>query len=69
VVNDDSVSAEHCQISNEGMAFLLQDRFSRNGTFLNGMRVDKVAMLQHGDVIRVGQTDIVFKVEQTRERT
>jgi hypothetical protein len=67
VVNDDSVSAEHCQITSEGTTFVLQDRFSRNGTFLNGMRVDKVAMLQHGDVIRVGQTDIIFKVEQTRE--
>lgn len=47
------VSRRHCAIIRENGQCVLTD-FSRYGTFLNGHRIDGSAVLQLGDVIRVG---------------
>ncbi len=58
-LNDGSVSTRHAYIAAEADALVLRDLESTNGTSLNGARLVE-APLNHGDVIRVGATDIRF---------
>jgi diguanylate cyclase (GGDEF)-like protein len=57
-LNDEGVSREHCQVIFEGEKVFLQDLGSTNGTFCNGVRVDK-RELTDGDKIMVGSTTIL----------
>jgi ABC transport system ATP-binding/permease protein len=52
VLDGETVSRVHCQISHIGADFHLRD-CSRNGTFLNGRRIS-VSVLSDSDQIRVG---------------
>ena len=63
LVNAD-VSREHAEIANDGMRYLLRDRGSRYGTFVNGEQVTEHA-LEHGDRIRLGRTDAIELVFMT----
>ena len=47
------VSRRHCVVSPENGQFIVTDH-SRYGTFLNGHRIDGSAVLQTGDLIRIG---------------
>jgi serine phosphatase RsbU (regulator of sigma subunit) len=61
------VSREHAEIAKQGEIFLLRDRGSRYGTFVNGEQVTERA-LTDGDRIRFGRTDsveLVFQVGET----
>src|SRR5262245_56741201 len=56
---DPGWSREHAAIAYEHDGFVLEDRGSRNGTYLNGRRVKRVPLL-FGNVITIGQTDLTF---------
>ncbi len=58
-LTDPTVSRAHAEISRTAQGFLLQDLGSTNGTFLNGVRVDR-AYLREGAVLTVGQTGLLF---------
>jgi hypothetical protein len=60
VVEDTLVSRRHCQIRRQGREFILEDLDSVNGTFLNGQRVTR-ERLRSGDVVRIGQTELMFQ--------
>jgi len=60
IVEDPLVSRRHCQIRRQGGEFILEDLGSVNGTFLNGRRITR-ERLNSGDVVRVGQTELVFQ--------
>jgi two-component system response regulator FlrC len=47
------VSRRHARLQRVGPTFLLADRGSRNGMYVNGQPATE-AMLQHGDVVRFG---------------
>jgi len=53
ILEGHTVSRLHCEIIRLGSAYVLQD-FSRNGTFVNGQRVQKIR-LHDGDQLRIGQ--------------
>ncbi len=55
---DDGISREHAQVVVEGNKIYLQDLGSTNGTFCNGMKVDRKE-LADGDKILVGSTTIL----------
>jgi diguanylate cyclase (GGDEF)-like protein len=55
---DDGISREHAQILVEGNHIFLQDLGSTNGTFCNGLKVDR-KQLADGDKILVGSTTIL----------
>jgi two-component system cell cycle response regulator len=57
-VNDEGVSREHSQLVREGEKIVLEDLGSTNGTFCNGIRVDR-RELADGDKIMVGSTTIL----------
>lgn len=58
-LDDPAVSRHHCRIEPDGEGFRLVDLDSRNGTFLNRVRLHGVAVLKDGDLIKVG--DHTFK--------
>jgi S1-C subfamily serine protease len=51
---DLDVSSRHAAIVRKPEGFVLQDLGSRNGTFVNGKRIDADTLLQDGDVIGFG---------------
>jgi two-component system cell cycle response regulator len=55
---DDGISREHAQVVVEGTHIFLQDLGSTNGTFCNGLKVDKKELVD-GDKILVGSTTIL----------
>src|SRR5688572_15462087 len=59
------VSRDHAQIANENGKFVLRDRNSRYGTFVNGEQITERA-LAHGDRVRLGRTggaEMVFLID------
>lgn len=65
VVEDDTVSRQHVRIRNDSGKFVLFDLGSGNGTHLNGEQIQR-AELQDGDVIKVGDSLILFKEAKPR---
>jgi hypothetical protein len=65
VLDDVSVSSQHCRIRPEDGAFVLLDLKSTNGTFVNERRVTS-HKLAEGDVIRVGEMQLQFRTDQRR---
>ena len=57
-----NISRAHCVIAEKHGALLLRDLKSRNGTFLNGQRVEGTAPLPDGGVIRLGGFTITCRV-------
>lgn len=63
---DPFVSAENSEIRATGDGFEIRDlEASRNGTFLNFEQLDprEPAPLEHGDVVSVGKTNLVFRTD------
>jgi len=59
---DEQVSRKHLQIRYDRLAhkYFALDMHSRNGVFLNGMRLGLESALLEGDRIRLGNTELVF---------
>jgi hypothetical protein len=58
LTGDDFASARHARIEVRGDGIWVQDLDSTNGTYVNGSRVAGAQRLDHGDVLRVGETDL-----------
>jgi transcriptional regulator with AAA-type ATPase domain len=54
--DDDRVSRHHARITRKGSDFLLEDHDSRNGTFVDGRRIDGAAVCAVGTVVRIGKS-------------
>lgn len=54
LTEDKRISKAHCVIVRRGDQLYLKDEGSRNGTFLNGQRVEQPMPLQKDDIIGVG---------------
>ena len=54
--DDGRISKMHCAIVSRGDKLYLRDENSRNGTYLNGTRIEKPIVIQKDDVIGVGGT-------------
>lgn len=68
-IEDDGVSRRHAKVVLEGGQPVLLDNGSTNGTFANGVKVDRHE-LQDGDKIRVGSTTILkFTVQDSLEES
>jgi len=69
VLPDEGVSRFHAEVRPGGAGgpgFEVRDLESKNGTRLNGVRIDAAHPLAHGDEIRVGDTLLLF-VEEDEE--
>lgn len=59
-LSDPSVSARHALIFRDGPRWKVQDNKSRNGTFVNGVKVGE-AILKDKDLVKIGQTELTFR--------
>ena len=67
VPEDPSVSRVHAVLERIGDEWtLVDDGSSRNGSFVNGQRVHGRQLLRDGDVVRVGDTRLVFRAVRDR---
>ena len=62
---DKKASRLHAVLEHLAAGWCVRDLSSRNGTFLNGERVDRDRPLAAGDEIRVGGTRLVFRAERS----
>jgi len=60
----DAISRRHCVIRLRNDQVFVEDLGSRNGTHLNGKRLEAETEAKHGDVLRVGKLEFEFEVEQ-----
>lgn len=60
VLADQWLSRNHAEIRRESSRFYICDLESRNGTYVNGMRLSQKVPLQNGDVITLGDQQIRF---------
>ena len=58
---DNDVSREHAQLLRKGEGWTIVDEGSRNGSFLNGQPVTGRHPLRDGDVLRFGDTVVLFR--------
>jgi DNA-binding NtrC family response regulator len=58
---DPWLSSQHARLRPVLRRWVIEDRTSRNGTFVNGARVREI-LLADGDVIEIGHTFLVFRV-------
>src|SRR5437868_998209 len=66
VVTDSSVSRLHAWIdADPDGRYFVADGGSLTGTWVNGRTIEKRRVLADGDVIRVGQAQIVFSLDET----
>jgi hypothetical protein len=64
-IEDVSISSQHCRVRPENGNFVLHDLRSTNGTFVNEKRVAR-HVLHEGDIIKIGESQLVFKLDLTR---
>lgn len=66
---DVRVSKIHCLIKSKNDKLFLVDMESRNGTKLNGERIDRPVVIHREDVIKVGKTQLeIVKILREKER-
>lgn len=58
---DRSASRFHCEVFPVGGMWFVRDLESKNGTLVNDEKLVDEELLRHGDVIRIGTTELVFE--------
>ncbi len=56
ILSDNKVSRLHCGVRIDNGVAMVKDLGSRNGTFVNAVRIEVPTPLQPGDHIRIGDT-------------
>jgi hypothetical protein len=62
--HDRTVSRLHAILEDYGAGWSVRDLGSRNGTFVNGERIDAERVLHPADELRVGHSRMIFRGEQ-----
>ena len=66
VLDDDTVSRFHCEIAATDPGFVVRDLRSKNGTVLDGVRIE-TAYARGGSVVRAGKAVLRFDFGYRRE--
>lgn len=67
-LTDVQASRRHCTLQIDRGRFVLTDDDSASGTFVNGRQIARHE-LQAGDVVRVGETELVLKLDARHEKS
>ena len=67
-LTDQTISRRHAELRVENGAWMLVDLNSANGTYVNGVRIEKPLRLKHGDQIRLGSTLLVYGGDESVEQ-
>ena len=65
LASDTKTSRLHAVLERLPAGWCVRDLSSRNGTFVNGARIDRDRPLVPGDEIQVGSTRLVFRAERS----
>ena len=67
---DDLVSRKHMQIRHDGGTgkYYALDMRSKHGTLVNGRRISDETALADGDVIQIGETQLMFTEEDIKDK-
>lgn len=63
---DAAIEPQHAHIHNRGGRYEIEDRQTPDGTYVNGIPVQKPRMLQSGDQIVLGKTVLEFVLKETQ---
>ena len=63
VISDESVSSTHCELIVNGNEVIVHELGSRNGSFVNGVRVQAQAAVSHAQIIRLGKIDLRLQLD------
>lgn len=63
VLPDTFASTEHARLTLRRGQWWLEDLDSRNGTRLNGVRIDDAVVLADGDVIMIGRIEFRLRID------
>jgi pSer/pThr/pTyr-binding forkhead associated (FHA) protein len=66
VIAEAGISRHHATVRRAGAGFVVEDAGSRNGSFVNGNRIERQP-LAPGDRIRVGEVEIEFVADEAEE--
>lgn len=58
ILDDDQISARHCELFLDGGRVMVKDLRSSNGTFLNGVAIGSPNQVGEGDLLKLGQTEL-----------
>jgi hypothetical protein len=58
---DEFASARHARVEPRRDGVWVSDLGSTNGTFVNGVRIDRPRKLVNGDVVRAGETELRYE--------
>ena len=61
IEGDEFASARHVRVEPRRDGVWVSDIGSTNGTYVNGVRIDRPRKLAQGDVVRVGETELRFE--------
>ena len=64
VISDPKVSSFHARIDRTSEGFVVVDLKSRNGSFVNGKKIES-GVLKTGDEVRLGTARLVYRVDYT----
>ena len=62
-----SVSREHCRVGLANDEVIVSDLNSTNGTYIDGERIGRTAVLPIGSVLRVGQVSLSHEIRSRQE--
>ena len=65
----EEVSRRHCLLETEGDGLGVKDLGSRNGTYVNGVRIEELVQLHDGDIVRVGPLELRVSCDRPAARS
>lgn len=63
-VTDSKVSTRHCRFTQRDGTWWLEDLKSRNGTYVNHVKLDQAVALRDGDRVQLGETRVAVAMAQ-----
>lgn len=67
-LKENNVSRNHTRLIKENHSFTIEDLGSKNGTFINGIKVTNRQVLRNGDLIIVGRVILKFSIQSTVDK-
>ncbi|QDK36797.1 sigma 54-interacting transcriptional regulator [Bdellovibrio sp. NC01] len=62
-ISGEDVADRHCRLERKEVGFMIRDMRSASGTFVNDAKIVE-ALLQEGDIIRIGDQELLFTLEK-----
>jgi pSer/pThr/pTyr-binding forkhead associated (FHA) protein len=69
VINDEMISSYHAMLTYENDAVWIEDLESRNGIFINGIRIEEQTQLAEGTLLRIGSTMLRFDTKRVTAKS